>query len=182
MLVGSFVSVLLRFGWRHIHFLSPDLVRILLLPSVCLCRLELGCGKAPFLAVSDAEIFFLGLVLPVAPFIKRTHSQHNVGVWIMTGRVRIVNGNISAHSLGNKTVLNEIGQKFLPLCRCQFNRKSRNKLTGKAAVLGLFVFLHGVPKNTPVFPFGWSELRQKYLLPYEPFLACKVVPYSIIVV
>jgi hypothetical protein len=81
----------------------------LLFPSVCLCRLELGGGKASFLAVSDTEIFFLGLVLPVALFIKRAHRQHNMSVRIMTGRMRIVNGNISAHPLGNKAVLNKIG-------------------------------------------------------------------------
>ena len=108
VLVGSFISVLLRFGLRHIHFLAPDLVGILLLPSVSLCHLELSGGKAPFLAVSDTEIFFLGFILPVALLIKRAHRQHDVGVRIMTGRVRIVDSNVSAHSLGNKAVLNEI--------------------------------------------------------------------------
>jgi len=68
------------------------------------------------------------------------------------------------------------------LYRCQLNGQSRNKLTGKSAVLGLFVFFYGVPQYTPVFPFGWSELRQKYILPYKPLLSCIVVPYSIIVV
>ena len=88
--VGSFISVLLSLRWRHIHFFSTNLVRILLLPSVSLCRLKLSGGKAPFLAVSDTEIFFLGFILPVALLIKRAHRQHDVGVRIMTGRVRIV--------------------------------------------------------------------------------------------
>ena len=109
VLVGSFISVFLRFGWRHIHLFSPDLVRILLLPSVSLCRLELGGGKAPFFTVSDTEIFLFCLVLPVALFIKGAHRQHNMGVRVMTGRMRIVDSNVSAHPLGNKTALNEIG-------------------------------------------------------------------------
>ena len=79
------------------------------IPSVSLCRLKLSGGKAPLLAVSDTEIFFLGLVLPVALLIKRAHRQHNVSVRIMTGRVRIMDSNICAHSLGNKVVLNKIG-------------------------------------------------------------------------
>ena len=108
VLVGSFISVLLSFGGRHIHFLAPDFVGILLLPSLSLCRLKLGGGKAPFLAVSDTEIFFFGLVLPVALFIQRANCQHNVSVWIVTGRVRIVDRNVSAHPLGNKAVLNKI--------------------------------------------------------------------------
>ncbi len=33
-----------------------------------------------------------------------------------------------------------------------------------------------------VFPFGRSELRQKYILPHKPFLSCKVVSYPVIVV
>ncbi len=107
--VDTFIAVLLRFGWRQIYFLSSNLVRILFLPSVRLRRLELGGCKAPFLAISDAKIFFLGLVLPVTLFIKRAHCYHNVSMRIMTGRVRIVDRNIGAHSLGNKAVLNEIG-------------------------------------------------------------------------
>ena len=66
-------------------------------------------GKTPFLAVFDTEIFFLGLVLPVALFVKWTYRQHNMSVWLMTGRVRIVDSHDTAHPLGNKAVLNEIG-------------------------------------------------------------------------
>ena len=43
-------------------------------------------------------------------------------------------------------------------------------------------FLHSVPKYASVFPFGWSELRQKYFPPYKPFLSCIIMPYSVIVV
>ena len=71
---------------------EADSLRVLLLPSVSLCRLEFGGGKAPYLAVSDTKIFILGLVLPVALFVKRAHRQHNVGVRIMTGRVPLFVG------------------------------------------------------------------------------------------
>ena len=41
MLAGSLVSLLFSFRGRHIHFLSPNFVLILLFPSVILCYLEL---------------------------------------------------------------------------------------------------------------------------------------------
>ena len=50
--------------------LFAHLVLILLLPSVGLCLFELSGSKAPFLAVFDAEIFFLSLVLPFSLFIQ----------------------------------------------------------------------------------------------------------------
>ena len=37
--------------------------------------LELGSGEATFLTVFHAEIFLLGLVLPLAPFIQRAHCK-----------------------------------------------------------------------------------------------------------
>ena len=72
-----------RSGWCHVHFLFVDLVGILLLPAIVLRRLELGGGEAFFLAVSDAEIFFLSFVLPVSLLIQRAHRQENVGVGIV---------------------------------------------------------------------------------------------------
>ena len=59
-----FIALRLCCGRGHIHFLFAYLVLILLLPSVGLCLFELSGSKAPFLAVFDAEIFFLSLVLP----------------------------------------------------------------------------------------------------------------------
>lgn len=53
----------LRGGRRRVHLLFADFVGVLLLPALDLCGLELRGGKAPFFAVFDAEIFFLGLVL-----------------------------------------------------------------------------------------------------------------------
>ena len=55
---------------RHIHLLFADLVGILLLPAVILRCPELRSGEATFFAVFHTEIFFLGLVLPLAPFIQ----------------------------------------------------------------------------------------------------------------
>ena len=108
VLAGSLQALLLCFGGRHIHFLAPNLIRILLLPSVRLRCLKLSGSKAPFLAVFNTEIFFFGLVLPLASFIQRTHRQQNVGVGIVTGRVWVVNCYIGAHPVCNKTFLNKI--------------------------------------------------------------------------
>ena len=149
----SFISVFFRFGGRQIYLLASGLVRVLLLPSISLRRFEFGGGKAPLFAVSEAEIFFLGLVLPVSFFVQRANRYHDMGMGIVPGRIWIVDSNIGAHPLGNKIVLNEIRQKLLPLCRCQLNGESRNKLTGKAAVLRLFIFIS--------FPF--PSLRHKTL-------------------
>ena len=94
----------------HIHLLFADLVWILLLPAFVLCRLELGGGEASFLAVLDAEIFFLGLVLPASLFIQRAHRQENVGVGIVT--VGVVNGSVSAHSIGHKLLPDKVLQQL----------------------------------------------------------------------
>ncbi len=106
----------LRFGGRrgHIHLFLSYLVLILLLPAIGLRCLELGRSKTPFLAIPDTEIFFLGLVLPLALFIQRAHCQHNVSVWIVTRRVRIVDCNISAHPVRYKLFLYKFGQQLLP--------------------------------------------------------------------
>ena len=141
----SFISMLFRFGGRQIYLLAADLVRILLLPSISLRRFEFGGGKALFFAVSDTEIFFLGLVLPVSFFVQRANRDHDMGMGIVPRRIWIMDSNIGAHPISNKIVLDKIRQKFLPLCRCQLNGESRNNLTGKAAVLRLFIFLHRIP-------------------------------------
>ena len=61
--VHPYISMRLRGGRRRVHLLFADFVGVLLLPALDLCGLELRGGKAPFFAVFDAEIFFLGLVL-----------------------------------------------------------------------------------------------------------------------
>lgn len=99
----------------HIHFLPAYLVLVLFLPSVSLCSLKLGSGKAPFLTVTAAEIFLLRFVLPFAAFIKRAHRQENVGMWIMTRWIRIVDCQIGAHPVCDKLVLYEVRQQRLPL-------------------------------------------------------------------
>ena len=75
----------------------------------CSCfRLRLGCDTIFCL-------FFLGLVLPVSFFVQRANRYHDMGMGIVPGRIWIMDSNIGAHPISNKTVLNEIRQKFLPL-------------------------------------------------------------------
>ena len=96
------------------------LVLVLLLPAVSLCRLELGCGEAPFLTIPDAEIFFLSFVLPLALFVQRAHRQHDMGVGIMT--VRIVNRHIGTHTVRYELPPYKFCQQLLPLGFVQLNR------------------------------------------------------------
>lgn len=63
-----FISVFFCFGGRQIYLLAADLVRVLLLPPISLRRFEFSGGKAPFFAVSDTDIFFLGLGAARFPF------------------------------------------------------------------------------------------------------------------
>ena len=65
-----FIALCLRCGRGHIHLLFAHFVLVLFLPAVGLCLFELSGGKALFFAVFDAEIFFLGLVLPFPLFIQ----------------------------------------------------------------------------------------------------------------
>ena len=85
---------------RHIHLLFADLIGILFLPAIVLRCFELGSGKAPLLAIFHTEVFFLGLVLPLAPFIQWAHRQQNVGMGIVT--VGVMNGSIGAHPVRHK--------------------------------------------------------------------------------
>jgi len=94
----------------HIHLLFADLVGILLLPSIVFCRPELNSGEAPFLAVFHAEIFLLGLVLPLASFIQRAHRQQNVGMRIVT--VSVVDGSIGAHPFRHELLVDKILQQL----------------------------------------------------------------------
>src|SRR5699024_12207643 len=83
-----FIALCLRCGRGHIHLLFAHLVLVLLLPSIDLCLFELSGGKAPFLAVFDAEIFFLRLVLPFPLFIPWADRQPDVGLGKVWGRLR----------------------------------------------------------------------------------------------
>ena len=95
MLVSPDKPLRLGSRWRHIHLLFADLVGILFLPPLVLCRPELSGSKTAFLTVSHAEIFLLSLVLPLALLAQRTHRQQNVSVGIVT--VGVMDGSISAH-------------------------------------------------------------------------------------
>ena len=97
-------------GRCHVHLLFANFVGVLLLPALGLCGLELGGGKAPFFAVFDAEIFFLGLVLPFSVFIQRTHRQQNVGVGIVA--VSVVDRNVGAHPFIHELLSYKILQKL----------------------------------------------------------------------
>ena len=97
MLVSPNKSLRLGSRRHHIHLLLADLVGVLLLPSIVFCRPELSSGEAPFLTVFHTEVFLLGLVLPLALLVQRTHRQQNVRVGIVT--VDVVNGSVGAHSV-----------------------------------------------------------------------------------
>ena len=102
----------LCFGGRgsHIHLFLTDFVLILFLPTIGLCRLKLGSGEATFLTVFHAEIFLLGLVLPLALLVQWAHRQQNVGVGIVT--VCIVDGSVSTHSIGHKLLPDKVLQQL----------------------------------------------------------------------
>ena len=174
--------MLSRFGRSHIYLFLPDLVGILLFPSLLLRRLELHGGKVPLLAVSDAEIFLFGLVLPCAVRIEGPHDQQDMGVRIVTGRVGIMNRRVRAHSLGDKRILNEIGQQLLPLIGRQLDGQCRYKLPGKAAVLHLFRLLHGIPENAPVTPLFRSAVRKEDLLTDKSAFPGVVVLNAVVIV
>ena len=115
-----FIALDLRCGWGHMHLLFAHLVLILLLPPVGLCLLELGGSEAPFLAVFGTEIFFLGLVLPFPLFIQRAHRQQDMSMGIVSGRIWVVDGSVSAHSVRHKLLLDEILQELNLFLTAQF--------------------------------------------------------------
>lgn len=177
-----FITLCLRCGRGHIHLLFAYFILVLLLPSVGLCLLELGGGKAPFLAVFDTEIFFLGLVLPFSLFIQRAHCQQDVGMGIVSGRIWVMDGSIGAHSVCYKLLLDEILQELNLFLPAQFYGQRRHKFTGEAAVLCGFGFLHGVPQGFPILPFCGGGGWQKNLPPPKPLFTGIVMLHPVILV
>ena len=110
MLVSPDKPLRLSSRWCHVHLLSADLVGILLLPAISLRRPELSGSKTAFLAVFHAEIFLLGLVLPLALFVQRAHRQENVGMRVVT--VGVVDGCVGAHSIGHKLLPDKVLQQL----------------------------------------------------------------------
>ena len=177
-----FIALRLRCGRGHIHLLFAHFVLVLFLPAVGLRLLELGGGKAPFLAVFDAEIFFLSLVLPFSLFIQRAHRQQDMGMGIVSGRIWVMDGGIGAHSVCHKLLLDEILQKLDLFLPAQFYGQRRHKFTGEAAVLCDFGFLHGVPQGFPILPLCGGGGWQKNLPPPKALFACVVVLHPVVLV
>ena len=180
MLVSPDKPLCLGSRWCHIHLLFADLVLILFLPTIGLCRLKLGGGEAAFLAVFHTEVFFLGLVLPASPLIQRAHRQKNVSVGIVTGC--IVDGSVSTHSIEHKLLPDKVLQQLDLLFPTQLYGQRHDELTGKPAVFCCLYFLHGVPELFSVLPFLWGVFRQKYFLPGKSLLFRIVVLYPVIIV
>ena len=144
MLVCPFQTSRFSLRGRQVFlFLFVHIVGVLFLPAVRLCRFELGSGKAPFFAVPDAEIFLLCLVLPFAVFIQRAHRQQDVSMGIVP--VRIMNRTVGTHSVRNELLPDKLRDKGLPFLFPKLYGQSNDKFTGKAAVLRLFCFFHGIP-------------------------------------
>ena len=64
---------------------------------------------------------------------------------IVSGRIWVVDGSISAHSVCYKLLLDEILQELDLFLPTQLYGQRRHKFTGEAAVLCGFSFLHSVP-------------------------------------
>ena len=180
MLVSPYKPLCIGLGRNHIHLLLADFIGILLLPSLVLCRLKLGGSKTAFFAVSHAEIFLLGLVLPLTLFIQRAHRQQNMGMRIVT--VRVVDGSIGTHPVRNKLLPDKFLQQLDLLLTAQFYWKRNHELPRQPAVLRSLHFLHGVPELFSVFPFLRGILRQKHLLPDKPLLFCVVMLNPVVIV
>ena len=121
----------------------------------------------------DAEVFFLGLVLPFSLFIQRAHRQQDMGMGIVSGRMRVMDGSIGAHSVCHKLLLDEILQELDLFLSAQFYGQRRHKFTGEAAVLCGFGFLHGVPQGFPILPLCGGCLLYTSSLPPSNSCFCK---------
>lgn len=137
-------------------------------PAVGLRLLELGGGKAPFLAVFDTEIFFFGLVLPFSLFIQWAHRQQNMGMGIVPRRIWVVDSSISAHPVCHELLLDEILQELNLFLSAQFCGQRRHKFTGQAAGWGGNIPPHeqGIPKWKPLRRLpgqGWQFGRNTAL-------------------
>ena len=167
-------------GGNQVHLFLANLILILLLPTVGLCSLELGCGKAPFLILPDTEIFFLCLVLPLTMLVQRAHRQHDMGMGIVT--VCVMDRHIGTHTLCHKTALDIFCQQRRPLFFSKFDGQCHYELSCQSAVLGFLVGFHGIPQHGTVRPFLRRIFRQEYLLPDKAGFPGVVVLDAVVVV
>ena len=143
MLICTDKSLYLSLGGNHIHLLFADLIGILLLPALVLRRPELGGGEALLLTVFHAEVFLLGLVLPLALRVQRTYCQQNVGMGIVT--VGVVDGGVGTHPVRHKLCLDIFLQQCDLFLTVQLYGQSDDKFTRQPTVFGCLYFFHGVP-------------------------------------
>jgi hypothetical protein len=122
----------------------------LLFPAVLFCLQKLLCCKATFLIGFAAQVFFLRFALPFSVDIQRAHRQHNVCMGVMP--IRVVDGEVGAHTLVYTFRLDEAAQKQQPIIPPKFNGQGNDQLASKAAVLGFLGRLHRCPQGLSVFP------------------------------
>ena len=87
------------------------------------------------------------------------------------------------YAVQSEQFVDETFEGSLPAFIAAFTqRKCYHKFTGKAAVLGLFVFLHRIPQNASVTPRSRSDWRKKYFLPDKPSFSGVIMLNPIVVV
>ena len=101
---------------------------------------------------------------------------------IVSGRIWVVDGSISAHSVCHKLLLDEILQELDLFLPAQLYGQRRHKFTGEAAVLCGFGFLHSVPQGFPILPLCGGGGWQKNLPPPKALFAGVVVLHPVILV
>ena len=121
-------------------------------------------GEAHLLAVPDAEVLLLGLVLPPAVPGQGAHRQQDVGMGVVA--VGIMDGHIGAHAVADELALDEPGQQVDPLSLPHLDGQCRHEFPSQAAVPAREIAMLGSSKNTDGnTQTAMSALASRRLLP-----------------
>ena len=99
--------------------------------GVFLVAFPVAGGETDSLSVLVKVINLSCFRKPLSVFVHRSHCQQNMSVWIMTGRVGVVNGNVGNHPLGNKKLVAVFFDELHILFFGDFSRKWKMKSSSK---------------------------------------------------
>ena len=134
-LIGSHIHSLRTSGKFQILILnklpavSPFLGMVLLVPvnGVLLVAFPVAGGKSDTLSVLVKVINLAALGQPLSVFVNGSHSQHDMAMRIVSGRIWVMDCKVTAHSLGHK-MLSAVFLHHLRIhCGRGFSRQSNHK-------------------------------------------------------
>ena len=132
---------------HHLPAMPPFLPMVLLIPvnGIFLMAFPAAGWEPDPLPVLVEVINLAALGKPFPMFVHRPHSQHDMTVGVVSGRVWVMDRKVTAHPLGNKMLHAVFLNHLRIMLQRHFSWKCKNKASGKLGVPLFFHFLSRVP-------------------------------------